>query len=99
NFGDPLYLGVALIVLVTIVLITRFIKGFFANISVLLGLIVGFVIALVLGQVNFSGIAQAPWVAVVYPFQFGLPKFELVSVVTMCVVMVVVMIESMGMFL
>jgi len=99
NFGDPLYLGVALLVLVSIILITRFLKGFFANISVLLGLIIGFVVSLALGQVNFSGVAEAPWVAIVYPFQFGMPKFDLISVVTMCVVMVVVMIESMGMFL
>ncbi len=99
NFGAPLYLGVALLVLVCIVLITRFVKGFFANISVLLGLIIGFLVALAMGQVNFAGIEQAPWVAVIYPFAFGMPKFDLISVVTMCIVMVVVMIESMGMFL
>ena len=99
NFGSPLYLGVALLVLVCIVLITRFVKGFFANISVLMGLVIGFVVALALGEVNFGGIAEAPWVAVVYPFAFGMPKFDLISIVTMCIVMVVVMIESMGMFL
>jgi NCS2 family nucleobase:cation symporter-2 len=99
NFGDPLYLGVALTVLVSIVLITRFVRGFFANISVLLGLIIGFLIALALGQVNFGGIADAPWIAAVYPFAFGAPKFDLVAIATMCIVMIVVMIESMGMFL
>jgi len=36
---------------------------------------------------------------VVYPFQFGLPTFDLVASVTMCLVMIVVMIESTGMFL
>jgi NCS2 family nucleobase:cation symporter-2 len=99
NFGSPLYLGVALAVLLSIVLVTRFVRGFFANVSVLIGLIVGFVIALALGQVSFDGIAQAPWIAAAYPFAFGAPKFALVAIATMCVVMVVVMIESMGMFL
>ena len=33
------------------------------------------------------------------PFQFGLPEFSLGPIVTMCVVMVVVMIELTGMFL
>ncbi|WP_298231227.1 nucleobase:cation symporter-2 family protein [uncultured Azohydromonas sp.] len=99
NFGDPLYLGVALVVLLSIVLITRFVRGFFANISVLLGLVIGFVIALALGQVSFAGIAEAPWVSAVVPFAFGAPTFDLVAIATMCVVMIVVMIESMGMFL
>ena len=99
NFGAPLYLGVALLVLASIVLITRFVKGFFANISVLMGLIIGFLVALALGQVNFAGIAEAPWVAIVYPFAFGMPKFDLIAITTMCIVMIVVMIESMGMFL
>ena len=35
----------------------------------------------------------------VRPFAFGVPTFDPVSVVTLCIVMVVVMIESTGMFL
>ena len=35
----------------------------------------------------------------ILPFQFGLPKFDLVAIITMCLVMIVVMIESTGMFL
>jgi uric acid transporter len=99
DFGSPLYLGVALVVLLSIVLITRFVRGFFANISVLLGLIVGFAIALALGEVSFAGVAEAPWAAAVYPFMFGAPVFDAVAIATMCIVMIVVMIESMGMFL
>ncbi len=99
NFGAPLYLDVSLIVLTSIVLITRFVKGFLANISVLVGLIVGFGIALALGQVNFAGISEAPWAAAIYPFMFGAPVFDPIAIATMCVVMIVVMIESMGMFL
>jgi NCS2 family nucleobase:cation symporter-2 len=33
------------------------------------------------------------------PFHFGMPKFHLVPILTMCIVMIVVMIESLGMFL
>ena len=33
------------------------------------------------------------------PFHFGVPQFHLVPIVTMCIVMIVVMIESLGMFL
>jgi xanthine/uracil permease len=38
-------------------------------------------------------------VRLVLPFNFGMPMFEPVSIITMCLVMIVVMIESLGMFL
>ncbi len=98
-YGAPLHLGVAGAVLVCILLITRFARGFLANISVLLGLVFGMLVAVALGKVSFAGLPEAPWVAVVRPFQFGLPKFDLVAVLTMCLVMLVAMIESLGMFL
>lgn len=99
GYGDPFHLGVALIVLVSILLIVRFAKGFLGNIAVLLGIIIGFVIALAAGKVNFSGVEQAHWFDVIYPFQFGTPKFDVLSILTMTLVMIVVMIESTGMFL
>ena len=99
DFGDPIHLAVALIVLLTIMLITKYVRGFFGNISVLLGIIVGFVIALALGKVSFHGLDEASWVALIYPFQFGAPKFDLIAIISMCLVMVVTMVESTGMFL
>ena len=77
DFGAPRYLTIAFSVLVSIVLINRFFKGFWSNISVLLGLIIGFAIALPAGMVNISGLFEAPWFAVVYPFAFGPPVFEI----------------------
>ena len=56
---------VAGIVLLFILLITKFVKGFFANIAVLLGLVLGMVIAIALGKVSFSGLAESGWFAVV----------------------------------
>jgi len=99
TYGDPFHLGVALIVLLTILFVTKYFKGFFGNISVLLGIVVGFAVALLFGKVSFAGLEEAKWIDLVYPFQFGMPKFDALAIATMCLVMVVVMIESTGMFL
>ncbi len=99
TYGDPFNLGMATLVLVMILLITRFLKGFLGNIAVLLGIVIGCVLAWYLGKMSFEKVAEAPWFALIYPFQFGFPKFEIVSIVTMCIVMIVVLIESAGMFL
>jgi xanthine permease len=98
-FGALDNLSIALAVLVVIVLIAKYAKGFLSNIAVLLGIVFGGVVAAALGKMNFAPIAAAPWVDVVYPFQFGLPKFDFWGAVTMSIVMIVVMVESTGMFL
>ena len=86
-------------VLLAILLIARFGRGFVANIAVLLGMLVGAVLTIVLGQMTFDKVAEAAWFGIVTPFHFGMPIFDPVLIVTMVLVMIVVMIESTGMFL
>jgi NCS2 family nucleobase:cation symporter-2 len=92
-------IGISAVVLIAILLIARFAKGFIANISVLLGIIIGAVIAVALGKMSFDKVADASWFGLITPFHFGTPTFDLVMIVTMTLVMIVVMIESTGMFL
>lgn len=104
SLPNPLYaslgdLAISAAVLVAIVVVARFGKGFLANISVLLGIVIGSAIAAAVGKVSFTRVIEADWFALVTPFHFGLPLFDPVMVVTMSLVMVVVLIESTGMFL
>ena len=92
-------LAVAGIVLVFILLLVKYARGFFANISVLLGIVAGCVIAAAMGKMSFEKVAKAHWFDVVTPFAFGVPTFDVVMILTMVLVMIVVMIESTGMFL
>ena len=91
--------AISAVVLISILLIARFAKGFVANISVLLGIILGAVLATALGKMTFAKVADAAWFDLITPFHFGMPSFDPVMVVTMTLVMIVVMIESTGMFL
>ncbi|GLS55783.1 purine permease [Methylobacterium gregans] len=99
NYGAPLYIGIAAFVLGAILVITRYARGFVASASVLIGIVLGMVVAGFAGLVHLDRVAAAPWFDVVRPFAFGWPTFDLVSIVTLCLVMIVVMIESTGMFL
>lgn len=92
-------LALAMFVLVVILLIAKYGKGFFANIAVLCGIVVGTTVAYFMGKVSFEKVAEAEAFAIVTPFQFGMPTFDLVAILTMTLVMIVVMIESTGMFL
>jgi uracil-xanthine permease len=99
GYGALDNMAIAGAVLVFILLLVKYCKGFIANISVLLGLVAGCAIALALGKMNFDKVAKAHWFDIVTPFAFGPPTFDPVMILTMTLVMIVVMIESTGMFL
>lgn len=98
DYGSPLHLAVALFTLLVILAVTRFTKGLVNSAAVLIGVVAGCVVAAAIGKMNFAPVAAAPVAAAVTPFQFGAPRFEAVPVATMCLVMIVVMVESLGMF-
>ena len=93
------HIAIAGVSLVSILLIAKFARGFIANISVLLGIIVAAVIATVMGLMNFDKVAKAHWFDFVLPFEIATPIFDPILILTMTLVMIVVMIESTGMFL
>lgn len=92
-------LALAMFVLAVILLIAKYGKGFFANIAVLCGIAIGTAVAFFLGKVSFVKVAAASSFALITPFHFGMPTFDPVAILTMTLVMIVIMIESTGMFL
>ena len=99
GFGQLTGLGIALFVLIVILSLIKWGQGFVANVAVLLGIIAGAVVATLIGVMHFEKVATAQWFDIVLPFHFGMPVFHSIPIITMCIVMVVVMIESVGMFL
>ncbi len=62
---------IALITLVAIILITVVFRGLIGRLSIVLGVVVGYVAAALMGGVNFEPVTQAAW--------FGLPEFHAVG--------------------
>jgi uric acid transporter len=94
GFGDPANIGLAGLTLLIILLIYRFLPGFFSRIAILAGLIVGALVATALGKADFSRIGQAQWFAVSTPFHFGAPQFAIAAIISMTIVMLVIMTET-----
>lgn len=99
NYATVQNMLISGLVLATIVLVMKLARGFVANISVLIGMVVGAVAAAALGLMHFDGVGNAGWFALIAPFHFGVPIFDPIMILTMTLVMIVVMIESTGMFL
>src|SRR6202012_3542860 len=69
GYGQLQGLGISLFVLLFILGLIRWGSGFVANVSVLLGIIAGAILASVLGVMHFDKVAAASWGAIVIPFR------------------------------
>ncbi|NNG40581.1 purine permease [Flexivirga sp. ID2601S] len=94
DFGEPKNLGMALLTLTIVVLIYRFLPGFFGRIAILLGLVAGTLVALPLGMAHVDAINDARVFQVPAPFHFGTPTFTISAIVSMIIVMLVIMTEA-----
>lgn len=92
--GDPASIGLAGFTLLVIVLVYRFLPGFWSRIAILLSLAAGTGLAAALGMADFSRIGEADWFAVSTPFHFGTPQFSIAAIISMTVVMLVIMTET-----
>ena len=96
DFCSPEHILLALFVLIIILIFNRSFKGFLGNIAVLLGLIIGTIAAVFLGNVNFDAVTSASLLGITTPFAFGTPTFDGPSIFAMTIVMLVSMAETTG---
>ncbi|PAD33273.1 nucleobase:cation symporter-2 family protein [Paenibacillus sp. 7523-1] len=99
NFGSVDNLALSFGVLLFILILNRYARGFVKSLAVLIGIIAGTLIAALMGKVNFSPVQEASWFHLPQPFYFGMPTFELGPIITMIIVGTVVIIESTGVFM
>ena len=85
-------LALALVTLALVLVMTK--TPFLSRLAILLGLVVGTIIALVAGKASVDGVGDASVVALPTPFEFGTPIFEVGAIVAMTVVIVVIMVET-----
>jgi len=95
DFGSPTNLFLGSIVLLTIILVGQFGKGFSKISAVLIGIVVGYIVAIPLGKVDFSGISTAALFSFPVPFKYGI-EFHASAIVTMLVMYLVTAIETVG---
>lgn len=98
DFASLENIGLGFITLLIILLVLKFAKGFFASIAILIGIIVGTVIAAFFGQVDVSPVKEASWLHLPVVFYFGTPEFHLVPILTLILVVMVSLVESTGVY-
>jgi NCS2 family nucleobase:cation symporter-2 len=95
DFGSARHWLLACSVMIVIIVLKFFTKGFLALASVLLGLVAGYLAAWPMGLVDVQKIYDAGWFALPQPMRYGL-QFNLTEVLGMCLLAIVSAIETVG---
>lgn len=96
DFGSPSAIGLGFFTLAMIITIERFAPESLRRVSILLGLTIGTIVAIPFGMTNWDHMGDYDWFGVVTPFQFGLPTFEISSIIALLIVGIVIMTETTG---
>ncbi|MEI7055902.1 nucleobase:cation symporter-2 family protein [Nocardioides sp. CCNWLW239] len=94
DYGSMTNIAYAGLTLLIILVISRVFQGAISRLSILIGLVVGTVIAAIAGRADFSSVGAADLVAVPPLLHFGSPTFEVGAIVSMTIVMLVIMTET-----
>jgi NCS2 family nucleobase:cation symporter-2 len=95
NFGSVQNLGLAGLVLLISVLFNLLLRGVWRMMSIIIGIGVGYLVAIAIGAVDFSPFYSAAWIAIPTPGRFGF-SLEVVPLVTFAFLFLVSGMETIG---
>jgi len=95
EWGGPGNWTMALVVILVTLAVKFFTRGFMSVAAVLIGLIAGYIVAFLMGVINFDSVANASWFALPAPFKFGF-ELDWAIIIGMCLMAVVSAIETVG---
>ena len=94
-FGNSNHLIISFTVLVVALWAHQKGKGMVSAASILIGMIAGYIVAMLMGMVNYGKIAAAGWFAFPMPFQYGI-DFVPGAIILMLFMAIVTTIETIG---
>lgn len=95
DYGSLRNVMIAMTVLVITLLLNRYGKGMVSTASVLIGMVIGYIICIPLGMVDFSLVKEAKWFAFPNIFEYGV-NFDLKNVIAFIPAYIVTTIETVG---
>jgi NCS2 family nucleobase:cation symporter-2 len=94
-FGNASHLFISFTVLIVALIAHQKGKGLVSSASILIGMVVGYLLAMALGMVDYGKITSAVWFALPMPFQYGI-DFVPGAIILMLFMAVVTTIETIG---
>ena len=93
---EPKDLALSMTVLVITLLLFKYLKGIWNSAAILFAIVIGTILAMFFGMADFSAVSSADWFSINFPLKFGVPTFDPSAVLSMILIMLVLMTESVG---
>ena len=94
-FGNSNHLIISFTVLIVAIWANQKGKGMVSSASILIGMVAGYIVAMMMGMVNYGKIASADWFAFPMPLQYGI-EFLPGAIILMLFMAIVTTIETIG---
>ncbi|TAP28676.1 nucleobase:cation symporter-2 family protein [Arthrobacter sp. S41] len=94
NYGSLSNIGLAALTLLIVLLLSKVGNAAISRMSILLAIVIGTVVAALLGMTDFSKVGQGAFFAFPRPFAFGMPVFEIGGIISMTIVVLVILTET-----
>lgn len=98
DYGNGTNIVLGVVTLLVILIIQRLTTGFFKSIAILIGLLVGTLLASTFGSVDVKQVGEAHWFALPQPFRFSMFSFDFGATLVFFIVALVSLIESTGVY-
>ena len=95
TFGSLKYIGLAALVLVSIIFFNRSSNRYLRMSSIVIGLLIGYVVAYFMGMVDFSSVESYGGFNIPVPFKYGI-SFDLSSFISIALIYLITAIEAYG---
>jgi xanthine permease XanP len=96
DFGSVQNVGLGALVMTIIIVLNRSNKPFIRMGSVVIGLIVGYIVASFMGLVDFSKLAGVTVFSLPVPFKFGFFKIDFGQMFTVSIIYLLIVMEAIG---
>ncbi|MFZ5936059.1 uracil permease [Pseudomonas putida] len=94
EFGSVANIGLAALTFAIVLVLSKLGSATISRLSILLAMVIGTLIAWALGMTDFSKVSQGPMFAFPAPFHFGMPEFHIAAILSMCIVIMVTLVET-----
>lgn len=95
DFGAPKHLLVGTVVILVIIILQNFTKGFIKTSAILIGIIIGYVLSIFMGMVDFTAVKEAAWISMPRPFVMGF-EFRIDAIISMAIMYIATTVETIG---
>ncbi len=94
DYGSVANIGLAALTLLLVLVLSKVGIATISRLSILLAIVIGTLVAVIIGMADFGGVGNGPIFSFPKPFELGMPTFQIAAIVSMVIVILVTLVET-----